>query len=410
MQLIKNKFHLSLLIVFLAGGLFFVGINQARAVGDAYFQQNTTVTLDVGNFTIVGGSDADTVTTNGTTSITVTISAGQSFELESTDRKTLNNDGGFTPSCTFDKSSVTLTVTTQTTVIITPSSTVCGSVSVGGGGGGGGGSTISTSTPTPTPTPTPTSTPAFTPTPTSTPVLSPVPSPVSLGSTPASRGFTSLVALSLKEGDVISAAGSSDPDVYIVNAWGYKRLFLNPVIFGFYGHLGGFSKVKITVAPVRDTLVTSGLFRNCETNDEKVYGVESTGEDTGTLHWVNTTGAQAVADDANFFKKVFCINSKEFGWYKQSAPYTSVNQIPSYTRKVSTSGSPVSVVLKKVKVVNTIPWLNVRDAGSLSGKVIAQVLPNETYEFVTKNSSGWYNIKKGGVAWGWVFGQYVKEL
>ena len=39
----------------------------------------------------------------------------------------------------------------------------------------------------------------------------------------------------LKEGDVVSAAGSDDPDVYIVNDWGYKRLFLNPVIFGFYG-------------------------------------------------------------------------------------------------------------------------------------------------------------------------------
>src|SRR3990167_5207257 len=44
----------------------------------------------------------------------------------------------------------------------------------------------------------------------------------------------------LTEGNVISAAGSDDPDVYIVNELGYKRLFLNPVIFGFYGHLGGF--------------------------------------------------------------------------------------------------------------------------------------------------------------------------
>lgn len=136
----------------------------------------------------------------------------------------------------------------------------------------------------------------------------------------------------LKEGDTISAAGSDDPDVYIVNDWGYKRLFLNPVIFGFYGHLGGFAKVK-NVSPVtRDAFPTSGLFRNCETNDPKVYGVETTGEDVGMLHWVNTSGAQAVADDPNFFKKVFCINSNEFNWYPKGSDYTSVNQVPNYVR------------------------------------------------------------------------------
>ena len=136
----------------------------------------------------------------------------------------------------------------------------------------------------------------------------------------------------LKEGDVVSAAGSDDPDVYIVNEWGYKRLFLNPVIFGFYGHLGGFNKVKTTTSTTRDTLVTSGLFRNCETNDPKVYGVETTGEDTGILHWVNTSGTQAVSDDPNFFKKVFCINTNEFNWYSKGSNYNSVNQVPDYMR------------------------------------------------------------------------------
>src|SRR4030042_4196617 len=43
----------------------------------------------------------------------------------------------------------------------------------------------------------------------------------------------------LHEGDLISAAGSDDPDIYIINEQSFKRLFLNPVIFGFYGHLGG---------------------------------------------------------------------------------------------------------------------------------------------------------------------------
>lgn len=169
------------------------------------------------------------------------------------------------------------------------------------------------------------SSPTLTPTPTPTPSLSAIPTPTSLG-------FTNLAALSLQEGDTLSATGSSDPDIYIVNDWGYKRLFLNPVIFNFYGHLGGFTDVKNTLSTTRDMLVTSGLFRNCETNDSKVYGVETTGEDTGILHWVNTSGAQAITDDPEFFKKVFCINSNEFSWYPKGTDYTSVSQVPVYSR------------------------------------------------------------------------------
>lgn len=150
--------------------------------------------------------------------------------------------------------------------------------------------------------------------------------------TPASLGFTSLLALNLTEGDTISAAGSSDPDIYIANVWGYKRLFLNPVIFGFYGHLGGFANVKNITTATRNMMVTTGLVRNCETNDPKVYGIEVTGEDAGTLHWVNTTGQQAIVDDPEFFKKVFCINNNEFNWYAKGSDYTSVNQVPSYSR------------------------------------------------------------------------------
>ncbi|MBI2670149.1 MAG: hypothetical protein HYX20_03325 [Candidatus Yanofskybacteria bacterium] len=146
----------------------------------------------------------------------------------------------------------------------------------------------------------------------------------------------------LKEGDVVSAAGSDDPDVYIVNEMGFKRLFLNPAIFGFYGHLGGFAAVKNVSPATRDAFGTSGLFRNCETNDEKVYGVETTGEDTGMLHWVNTSGSQAVADDPNFFKKVFCINSNEFNWYNKGSNYTSVSQVPSYARVPGATTTPVA--------------------------------------------------------------------
>ena len=182
-----------------------------------------------------------------------------------------------------------------------------------------------------TPTPTPSSTPTPTPTPTPTTLVTPTPSPTSKP-TPTLLGFTSLAALDLSEGDTISAAGSADPDIYIANEYGYKRLFLNPAIFNFYGHLGGFANVKNITTTTRNMLVTSGLFRNCETNDEHVYGVEVTGEDMGTLHWINTSGTQAVADDSDFFKKVFCINTSEFNWYIKGADYISVNQVPLYSR------------------------------------------------------------------------------
>jgi len=146
----------------------------------------------------------------------------------------------------------------------------------------------------------------------------------------------------LTEGNTISASGTNDPDVYIVNELGYKRLFLNPVIFSFYGHLGGFASVKSVTAAARDAFPTSGLFRL--DGDTKVYGVESTGEDTAVLHWVNTTGAQAVADDPNFFKKVFVINQNEFNWYTKGSDYTSVNQIPVYSRVPGATPVPSGAV------------------------------------------------------------------
>src|SRR4030042_4276524 len=143
----------------------------------------------------------------------------------------------------------------------------------------------------------------------------------------------------LHEGDLISAAGSDDPDIYIVNEQGFKRLFLNPALVGVYGHLGGFANVKSVTPQVRDAYRTSGLFRNCETNDEKVYGVVVSGEDTGTLHWVNVAGTQAVAQAPDFFRKVFCINTNEFSWYPQGSTFTSVSQVPDYSRTATPTPS-----------------------------------------------------------------------
>src|SRR3989338_8628898 len=391
-------------------GLLLVGVNQAGATTVTY-AQDTTWNADVGNITIEAGSDANTVTTTGTT-MTITLTSSQTMTLISSDRKLLDNNGGFDYYCSSSESRLIIKPSATTTVVVTPLSTNCDNpgTSAGGGGGGGGGTTTPAATPTPTPTPTPTVSPAVSPTP--TPTVSSTTKP-----TPASRGFVSLSAVSLNDGDVVSAAGSSDPDVYIVNPHGYKRLFLNPAIFGFYGHLGGFSKIKGTTSVTRDVFVTSGLFRNCETNDKKVYGVETTGEDTGILHWVNTSGDQAVKDDPNFFKKVFCINSKEFGWYKQGAAYTSVNQIPDYARKTAASAittpvftpspAPASSSIKKYKVFDTSS-LNVRSSASTSSAILGKLSEGQIIESLG-TSGKWHKIKYQNKD-GWVHGDYLKAI
>lgn len=151
----------------------------------------------------------------------------------------------------------------------------------------------------------------------------PTPTPIG-GVTPGQYG--------LREGDLVSAANSADPDIYIINQNGYKRLFLNPVIFSFYGHLGGFQNVKTISSSTRDAFKTSLYFKNCETNDPKVYAVQVTGEDTGVLHWLNLSQEQALRQDPNFNQKIFCINNNEYAWYPKGAEYTSLSQVPEYRR------------------------------------------------------------------------------
>jgi hypothetical protein len=44
------------------------------------------------------------------------------------------------------------------------------------------------------------------------------------------------------------------------------------------------------------------------------------------------SGAAAVAEDANFFAKVFCINNAEMALYSMGSAYTALSQIPAYSR------------------------------------------------------------------------------
>lgn len=404
MKVSKITLPLLSLAVALMAGILLVGVNHAEAL--VTYPQTATWNAGVGNITVSANSEAGEVTTTNTV-MTVTIGSGYRFIITSADGLYLSNDGDFGFTCDSTGSQLILTSTATISVNITPVSPGCA--------GTGGSSSSGTATPTPTPTPTPAGgggggeVSAATPTPTPTSTPTPAPS-VSAGKpTPASKGFVSLSAVSLKDGDVVSAAGSSDPDVYIVNPHGYKRLFLNPAIFGFYGHLGGFSKVKNTTAATRDVFVTSGLFRNCETNDVKVYGVEVTGEDMGILHWVNTTGAQAVKDDPDFFKKVFCVNTKEFNWYNKGTDYTSVNQIPDYARgNVSSSTSSSTPTVKKYKVVSSAGYLNVRSSASTSGSILGQISAGTVIESLSQ-SGVWHKIKYQSKD-AWVHGDYLTKI
>ena len=349
----------------------------------------------------------NSVTTTNT-SITISVISGQKIMLTSAGKLYLTNDSSYGFICEATESRLTINSTSTQTIVVTPSSTSCDSTgstagSGSGGGGGGGGGPVSTSSPTPSPTPTPT------PTPTVSPTVSPTPTPTPTSKpTPASQGFVSLTAVSLKDGDVISAAGSSDPDVYIVNPHGYKRLFLNPAIFGFYGHLGGFSAVKGATSVTRDVFVTSGLFRNCETDSPKVYGVETTGEDTGTLHWVNTTGEQAVADDSNFFKKVFCINTSEFNWYPKGSDYTSVNQIPDYSRESVSSLDTAAPAVNQYKVVSSVGYLNVRASATTASSVLGQLSAGDVVTSLAQDGV-WHKIAFEGQD-AWVHGNYLEAI
>lgn len=120
----------------------------------------------------------------------------------------------------------------------------------------------------------------------------------------------------LHEGDLISATG--DNDIFIINEYGYKRLFLNPAIFNMYGHLGGWANVKTVSPATRDAFITSPYYR--ADGDTKVYKLEQTGEDTGILRWVNVTQEEFLAN-ANV-NQIFTINALESNWYSRGADFT----------------------------------------------------------------------------------------
>jgi len=148
----------------------------------------------------------------------------------------------------------------------------------------------------------------------SVPPLQPLPesNPVAMMARPEDYG--------LKEGDLIRAQG--DFDIFIINQYGYKRLFLNPTIFNMYGHLtGGWKAVKTVTPQVRDAFITSAYYRYVDS--PKVYSLEVTGEDTGILHWINITGENFLSQGGKP-EAIFTINKSELNWYPKGKDRTSL--------------------------------------------------------------------------------------
>ncbi len=412
---------------------------MALSANEASFTADTTITLGVGDFTIVADSQCDEVVV-GTSTIQFTLSADSTINIRSTSRYLLNNDGGVDTNCgdpSYSQLGLSGPSSGTNTVTVTPSSTTCEAQSTGaatgssGNGGGaapapaptstapttstgevavtaseGGSTTITTSEDTTASVDFPVNAVSastdvsvvgesktdvvasraipsgksvvgsyaynFTATSNGTPVanfsehvaltftytdaqisglnedtlkihywdgsqwlglettVDKTNNQVStstnhftyfviMGSPETPSGMADPLDYGLTEGDLVRAEG--DFDIFIISQYGYKRLFLNPVIFEMYGHLGSWDDVKTITPATRDAFVTSTHYRYV--NEDKVYHLEVTGEDTGTLQWINMI-AEDFLTQGGTDNAIFTINKSELDWYPKGAEKTSL--------------------------------------------------------------------------------------
>jgi hypothetical protein len=116
-----------------------------------YWTVDTTVTINSNNYTILAGSTATSMI-NGATTLSVTVSAGESFQLKSSNSYLLTNDQSIASVCSSGGNTLTVGNMPNPTVIITPNATTTCTIpsNGGGGGGGGGGGTVPPSSTVPT--------------------------------------------------------------------------------------------------------------------------------------------------------------------------------------------------------------------------------------------------------------------
>lgn len=112
----------------------------------------------------------------------------------------------------------------------------------------------------------------------------------------------------LTEGDFIKSVGN--PDIFIINEYGHKRLVLNPAICLMYGHLGArgcFSAVKDVASNINNAFKLSWYVTNGETRDNIVYQLIQIDDDHAYLKKATTSVEP---------KTIFKINTKEFKSYE----------------------------------------------------------------------------------------------
>jgi hypothetical protein len=141
------------LVLGLGIGLVSTGVAHAAALE---WNDNTTVTINSNNYTIMNNSAATSLE-HGATTLTVTVPSGSTFVMQSDNGYLLNNDGSLTTTCV---GGVTrLEIEGSATVVVTPdATTLCTPPSSSGSGGGGSSAPAAAPAPTPDPTPDPTPT------------------------------------------------------------------------------------------------------------------------------------------------------------------------------------------------------------------------------------------------------------
>ncbi|HUT96323.1 MAG TPA: hypothetical protein VMW82_02020 [Candidatus Paceibacterota bacterium] len=268
--------------------------------GNPVFAAHDTVTVSEDTDIYFSGNGETIVMESGselagfvvyTDYMTLDLEDGSSVVLISATRKIMTVDPVIAEVVCYgalNYSDITLTSTTTQTITLTFGDS-CPAIPSSGGSSGGGGAYVIPVVP-----------------------ITPIIPTTSTNAKPEDYG--------LKEGDSIRAEG--DFDIFIINQYGYKRLFLNPTIFNMYGHLGSWEDVKTVAPETRDAFITSTHYRFVD--EDKVYHMNVTGEDTGTLHWLNMTGENFLVQGGKS-EAIFIINKSEFEWYEKGEEKNSLN-------------------------------------------------------------------------------------
>ena len=148
----------------------FLALPGAALAGNLTYSSEQDITTNGVTFKVESGSTADTLVVD-TTTITVTVAAGDTFKVKDTDTTRLMRftvDGAYTSICAQAESYVGLAPSVTTSYVIRPDpSNLCTASGGGGGGSSGGGGGSSPSTPAPAPSsPSPTTPAPTTPAPT----------------------------------------------------------------------------------------------------------------------------------------------------------------------------------------------------------------------------------------------------